>query len=393
MMPDPQFVPYLNKKNIKFVSETTDKTKMVNILHSHHAFVFPSKGEGWGYPPMEALATGMPVILTNAHGHKDFFTSGCYEVGTTFEPAEIAARDFEFTMGNKKVTMKSNQNNELWRNSGDWWKPNFEDIKKQMRHVFENYEACLEEAAKGATEIKAKYSYKVINPRLGQIAGRLASGEYDKTKQEVKTPVKRNYKAFVLTYEGDFAFIHRPIESLKKQGCEVTLVADRLDWKKQVFPLMHKFKIKVKAKKLEDDFAKYRNEIFQDVENGDWVIMVDGDEIISDNLISELDKYLDEHLGIDCVTLARINTYGDMDNPPKPDWGNPTGDQYPDHQRRIFRKSDLTYYEGRVHEQLGGWNAEARLTGEPFTIIHHKSLEKHTKSNNYYELLQSMQRG
>ena len=33
-----------------------------------------SGGEGWGLPIMEAMASGLPVIVTNASGHLDFAT-------------------------------------------------------------------------------------------------------------------------------------------------------------------------------------------------------------------------------------------------------------------------------------------------------------------------------
>lgn len=36
-------------------------------------FVFPSRGEGFGHTPLEALSTGLPVIAPNAHGIATYF--------------------------------------------------------------------------------------------------------------------------------------------------------------------------------------------------------------------------------------------------------------------------------------------------------------------------------
>lgn len=389
LMPDPQFVPYFNKKNIKFISKIEEKKDLHKLLHNHHCFVFPSKGEGWGYPPMEALATGMPLIATNAHGHADFWTKGCYEVGYTMQPAEIAARPLEVMVGNKKVTIPSNQNSEQWRNSGDWWHPKVEDIRKQMRYVFDNYNKCLAEAEQGAREIEAKYSYKAVNPILSGIAKDLASGKYANTKQPVKTPVKRLYKAIILASKVDRHLIHRPIETLKKQDCEVIVLAD-YNSHNTVNAIKKEFKVQVWQHQLQDNFAEHRNFAINKVKDGDWVIMIDGDEIVSDKFISSLDNYLNENPAVEGLAVARINTYGEELDIPEVNWNNINGDQYPDFQARVFKKTPLVSYKGKVHEQLNCPTLKTTTTIKELTIIHHKSYAKHNKSNDYYKVLESM---
>jgi glycosyltransferase involved in cell wall biosynthesis len=389
MIPDPQFVPYLNKKNIKFVSKVTEKKNLHKILHSHHCFVFPSKGEGWGYPPIEALSTGMPLIATNAHGHADFWTDGCYEVGYTMQPSQIAARDMEVDIKGKKVTIKNHQNSEQWRNSGNWWHPKIEDIRKQMRYVYENYNQCLIEAEKGSQAIQAKYSYQAVNPILSRIAKDLASGKYSDTKKTVKTPEKRNYKAVILTSKVDSHLVHRPIEIMKKQDCEVILLADT-NSPKTIQELKSRFDVKVLKHKLKDDFASHRNHGINKIDDGDWIIMIDGDEVIDNKFIARLDQFLDHNPTTDAVGLARINTYGNEFEIPTPNWDTPSGDQYPDYQLRVFKKSQTTKYQGIVHEQLTGYKIHSNTQLKELTILHHKSYEKHKKSNDYYKVLESV---
>lgn len=38
--------------------------------------VYPSRGEGFGITPLEAMATGLPAIVPNAHGITEYFNAG-----------------------------------------------------------------------------------------------------------------------------------------------------------------------------------------------------------------------------------------------------------------------------------------------------------------------------
>lgn len=40
--------------------------ELINLYHRHHAMVYPSYGEGFGFIALQALATGMPTVCTEA---------------------------------------------------------------------------------------------------------------------------------------------------------------------------------------------------------------------------------------------------------------------------------------------------------------------------------------
>ncbi len=61
---DPKFVD----KNVKALVGKLDRYAWRSLLARVDCFVFPSRGEGWGLPPREAAATGLPVIVTNYGG-------------------------------------------------------------------------------------------------------------------------------------------------------------------------------------------------------------------------------------------------------------------------------------------------------------------------------------
>lgn len=51
--------------NIRHIKENIDIRHLVTLYHFADVLVYPSEGEGFGFIPMQALATGMPVISTS----------------------------------------------------------------------------------------------------------------------------------------------------------------------------------------------------------------------------------------------------------------------------------------------------------------------------------------
>jgi len=56
----------LNKKNILF--DSGDNNKLQNYYLNSTALIYPSKNEGFGFPPLEAMSFGCPVITSNNQG-------------------------------------------------------------------------------------------------------------------------------------------------------------------------------------------------------------------------------------------------------------------------------------------------------------------------------------
>lgn len=54
-----------NLQNVKIINNKLDRDEYLKLFQNASCYVSPSKGEGFAIPPREALAAGLPVILTN----------------------------------------------------------------------------------------------------------------------------------------------------------------------------------------------------------------------------------------------------------------------------------------------------------------------------------------
>lgn len=59
--------------NIEILRGKISEIELRDLLYRADCFVYPSRGEGFGMPPLEAMATGIPAIVPNAHGITEYF--------------------------------------------------------------------------------------------------------------------------------------------------------------------------------------------------------------------------------------------------------------------------------------------------------------------------------
>lgn len=80
-LPTPEFDAYLEqlptkrRESYREISGISDK-ELLELYLSSALFVYPSKGEGFGLPPIEAAALGVPVICSNSTAMRDFADHG-----------------------------------------------------------------------------------------------------------------------------------------------------------------------------------------------------------------------------------------------------------------------------------------------------------------------------
>jgi len=59
-------------KNVKFIHKEYSRTEIANLYHSVDCFVCPTHGDSFMLPGIEAMATGLPLLITDFGGPKDY---------------------------------------------------------------------------------------------------------------------------------------------------------------------------------------------------------------------------------------------------------------------------------------------------------------------------------
>jgi glycosyltransferase involved in cell wall biosynthesis len=62
--------------NVRHIRENMTIEHLLSLFHFHDVLIYPSEGEGFGLIPLQALATGMPVISTSDWCSYDKYFSG-----------------------------------------------------------------------------------------------------------------------------------------------------------------------------------------------------------------------------------------------------------------------------------------------------------------------------
>ena len=70
----------MKNKNIHIFDSISDNTELAELYRRASLFVFPSFYEGFGFPPLEAMACGCPVVVSNVASIPEVCGDGAYYV-------------------------------------------------------------------------------------------------------------------------------------------------------------------------------------------------------------------------------------------------------------------------------------------------------------------------
>jgi glycosyltransferase involved in cell wall biosynthesis len=115
----------LKDDRISIITGAWLQERMLEFMLDSDAMLFLSFGEGFGLPPREALATGMPVILPNHTGM-----------------AEVCDAQYNWPVPTKRVVSSPL--------GGDWFEPDYDIAVDMMRDIVDHPERAFAKARRGA---------------------------------------------------------------------------------------------------------------------------------------------------------------------------------------------------------------------------------------------------
>ena len=114
---------------IKFLGYTTHED-LPRYLYSADAFIRPSRAEGLGSAFLEAMATGLPVIATEAGGIPDFIKDRETGIFVAIDDPKDTALKIEELMNDKNLLKLISKNGEELAFSKYDWQGIADEIKK-----------------------------------------------------------------------------------------------------------------------------------------------------------------------------------------------------------------------------------------------------------------------
>jgi hypothetical protein len=143
-----QRVNQYNFNNLKVLWGYSTPEELLELYSTSQIFVFPSKGEGWGLPLIEAAAMGLPLITTNYSAQTDFLkdiADSCLFVD--YDVGPITCPDFQ-----KFYT----PTNGTW---GNWAHPKVDSLVQCLTQAFTDIEKLQKTAQNNSSIIRENWNW------------------------------------------------------------------------------------------------------------------------------------------------------------------------------------------------------------------------------------------
>lgn len=155
--------------NIEVITAESSEEELLKIMARSDAFVFPSRGEGFGMTPLEAMATGLPTIVPNAHGITEYFNADfMYECKVGEMCPALYSRYKDQDVGKMFVT-------------------DVKDLRRQMRYIYEHQTEAKAKGQAAAFYVK-NWTFKKTAEKLKVIINEMSS------KPEVQKPLRNTLR-------------------------------------------------------------------------------------------------------------------------------------------------------------------------------------------------------
>lgn len=130
---------------IEYLGEDLTPEEMCGLYHACDCLVHPYRGEGFGLPVAEAMACGLPVIVTEGGGASDFCTP-----------------DTALLVPSARKPVPSTWSSGLDTLGAPWWlEPDVRALRERLREAYEAPEALRPLAERGRSLVRRRHTWEV----------------------------------------------------------------------------------------------------------------------------------------------------------------------------------------------------------------------------------------
>lgn len=150
-----KIVPDFSDPRVTVIDANWSLPRLVQFVHDADCGIFLSHGEGFYQPPIQAMATCLPVIMISHSGCTDSANIKYnYPIGLDpkqpFVPSPMAA---EYKESDKL----------------SWWQPDYEQAVEMMRYVYQHRKQAQRKGQKAAQWVRKKFSIDVMCDKLASL--------------------------------------------------------------------------------------------------------------------------------------------------------------------------------------------------------------------------------
>jgi glycosyltransferase involved in cell wall biosynthesis len=167
--------PNLDYPNVVVHNKWMTVEAEADLVRSADCFVSVSRGEGFGLMPLQAISAGVPTVLSDAHGHREFSDLATHRIPTRSVPT----------------------NEGVWQNMGDWDEPDFDALCDALKDLHENHKRYRQQAETHAGETSA-FNWNTAADQLLQVVkptGNRVTGKWKALEPECEIEVKKRVQA------------------------------------------------------------------------------------------------------------------------------------------------------------------------------------------------------
>ncbi|MFM7266696.1 MAG: glycosyltransferase, partial [Cyanobium sp.] len=127
---------------------TLSPEAMADLYRGSHAFVFPSKGEGWGLPLIEAISCGTPFVATHYSGPMQYLQT-IEQSFSRIDHSLVEIEEADFLRYHRFAPERPAR----------WAQPDVPCLARRLRQMVDNWPALREQARANARTIHQRFSW------------------------------------------------------------------------------------------------------------------------------------------------------------------------------------------------------------------------------------------